>query len=433
METVAKVMNYEIIKPVDTDWDTLGKILRDTQHAVWKTKNRAVQMAWDFKNFSYGYKQRFGKQLKFSELGTGVKSQTSDTYAFIKEEFPTVPSNILGSAIRDANKRFEALTKDILSGNVSIPSFKRDTPIPIREKMIKLSKDSSGKYYAKLSLLSKEGAKKLGIKTQITTAIIAKHGSKYILERLLSGKYKLCDSSILRKKKKWYLSLTYKFESENSAELVTSNVMGIDLGAVNTAVMAFNHTKDSYAIEGSEIKEHRKRIEKRRKELLRQGKYCGEGRRGHGRVTRIKPIEKLREKHENFRNTTNHKYAKYIVEQAVKHQCGTIQLEKLSGINKKETFLEAWTYYDLQQKIEYKAKERGIEVKYIEPKYTSQRCSECGHIAEGNRKSQSEFECVVCGFKANADYNAARNIATLGIEEIIKKELREKAIKRKAM
>jgi putative transposase len=44
--------------------------------------------------------------------------------------------------------------------------------------------------------------------------------------------------------------------------------------------------------------------------------------------------------------------------------------------------------------------------------YTSQRCSECGHSAPENRKSQAVFQCVACGAgQCNADVNAARNIA----------------------
>jgi hypothetical protein len=44
--------------------------------------------------------------------------------------------------------------------------------------------------------------------------------------------------------------------------------------------------------------------------------------------------------------------------------------------------------------------------------YTSQRCSVCGHVAPGNRKSQAVFECEACTTgPCNADLNAARNIA----------------------
>ena len=50
-------------------------------------------------------------------------------------------------------------------------------------------------------------------------------------------------------------------------------------------------------------------------------------------------------------------------------------------------------------------------VEKVNPAYTSQRCSACGHIAAESRKSQALFVCVACNFTLNADVNAARNIA----------------------
>ncbi len=51
-------------------------------------------------------------------------------------------------------------------------------------------------------------------------------------------------------------------------------------------------------------------------------------------------------------------------------------------------------------------------VEQIPAAYTSQRCSVCGHVAPGNRKSQAVFECEACtAGRCNADVNAARNIA----------------------
>lgn len=59
--------------------------------------------------------------------------------------------------------------------------------------------------------------------------------------------------------------------------------------------------------------------------------------------------------------------------------------------------------------LEYKT-----NVLKVNPQYTSQECSSCGHIARENRKSQSEFECVECGHKENADYQASKNIKKRG-------------------
>src|SRR5690625_6751248 len=188
--------------------------------------------------------------------------------------------------------------------------------------------------------------------------------------------------------------------------------MGVDLAIVNSAYMAFNFDNYlRYNIEGGEIISFRQRVEARRNSLLRQSKYAGKGRRGRGRKTLLKPIEKLRDRVANFRQTTNHKYSKYIVEIAEKHGCGVIQLEDLSGISERDTFLRKWSYYELQQFIEYKAKEKGITVKYNDSKSTSSRCSNCGYIAEGNRQTQAEFLCVGCEHEADADFTAARSMA----------------------
>jgi putative transposase len=62
----------------------------------------------------------------------------------------------------------------------------------------------------------------------------------------------------------------------------------------------------------------------------------------------------------------------------------------------------------LVRRLEEKAPGR---VEKINPAYTSQRCSACGHIAAESRKSQALFACVACNFACNADVNAAMNIA----------------------
>ncbi len=63
----------------------------------------------------------------------------------------------------------------------------------------------------------------------------------------------------------------------------------------------------------------------------------------------------------------------------------------------------------LVRRLQHKALAR---VELIPAAYTSQRCSACGHVAPGNRKSQAVFECQACtAGRCNADVNAARNIA----------------------
>lgn len=60
--------------------------------------------------------------------------------------------------------------------------------------------------------------------------------------------------------------------------------------------------------------------------------------------------------------------------------------------------------------LDYKLKRNGGELIRVDPKFTSQKCSCCGHIEKENRETQSRFICKSCGNTINADYNASVNI-----------------------
>lgn len=422
---ITKTMRYEI------EYDKeLYNLLSDIQYTIWRIKNKAVSMAWDWQQFSFSYNERFGEYPKTKEV-IG-KNLSPDIYGEVKEWGEEIASMTVDASVQEAVKKFDEEKRDVLAGRQAISQYRRDGSFPIRAPQIKnLERVNSKKYSVNLSLLSRTGAKERGCKTQIPATLRTGAGANDILDRIISEEYSMRDSRVSKVKNKFYLLITYQFEKE-AVKAEKTRVMGVDLGIINSAYMAFNFDKYlRYNIEGSEIISFRQRVESRRNALLRQSKYAGDGRRGHGRNTLMKPIEKLRNKVANFRRTTNHKYSKYIVDMAEKHGCGVIQMEDLSGIKERDKFLKQWSYYELQRYVEYKAKERGIEVRYIDPKYTSQRCSNCGYIAEGNRKNQADFHCVICGYKTNADFNAAKNIALPDIEERIKNEFKRQEYERR--
>ena len=64
----------------------------------------------------------------------------------------------------------------------------------------------------------------------------------------------------------------------------------------------------------------------------------------------------------------------------------------------------------LMTRLQGKMDANGGNLVIVPAAYTSQACHECGHVAMENRDSQAVFHCVECGYKANADVNAAMNI-----------------------
>lgn len=77
--------------------------------------------------------------------------------------------------------------------------------------------------------------------------------------------------------------------------------------------------------------------------------------------------------------------------------------------------MHSWSFAQLRQFLNYKARLAGVPVIIVDPRNTSRRCSVCGYIDKRNRKNQAEFVCRSCGFMDNADFNASKNLSFLGL------------------
>lgn len=142
------------------------------------------------------------------------------------------------------------------------------------------------------------------------------------------------------------------------------------------------------------------------------------------RVIKIKEARIMRD--------MNHKIAKKLVDEAIKRKA-VLVMENLKGIRRRTRskrfgrLLNSWSYFQLQEFIEYKAKLRGVPVAYVDPRYTSQQCSRCGLL--GDRQDKN-FQCRECGNVEHADVNAAFVIALrhMGVLDCPKKEIVARAI-----
>ncbi|WP_242311988.1 RNA-guided endonuclease TnpB family protein [Bacillus cereus group sp. BfR-BA-01331] len=428
MSTVVKVMKYQIVCPVNIEWKVFETYLRTLTYQVRTIGNRTIQKLWEFDNQSLNHFKENGLYPSTQQLyGCTQKTISGYIYDQLKFEYLDINKANMSTTLQKTIKTWNSRKKEIWSGEMSIPSFRNNLPIDIHGNSIQLTKEKSGDYIANLSLFSSSFIRENELssgKILVKLSTRKQNSMKVILDRLIDGTYVKGASMLHKYKNKWYLSVTYKANAIEESKFDEDFIMGIDMGKVNVLYFAFNKGFIRGSISGEEIEAFRKKIEHRRISLLRQGKYCSENRIGKGRKKRIKPVDVLNDKVARFRNSTNHKYANYIVQQCLKYKCGCIQLENLQGISKEQTFLKNWTYFDLQEKIENQANQYGIKVVKIAPSYTSQRCSECGYIHKNNRQDQSTFECQQCNLKVHADYNAAKNISIYNIEKLIQKQLK---------
>ena len=93
--------------------------------------------------------------------------------------------------------------------------------------------------------------------------------------------------------------------------------------------------------------------------------------------------------------------------------------ERLDGINFND-IVKFLGISSLKGEVEHIGRKYGVAVSTVHASYTSKMCPVCGCIADENRPSQEEFECIECGHCGNADTNAAINIRNRVSEAVLR-------------
>ena len=409
----------------------MNKSLGDIRYTTCKASNKAMQMYYLWEHEKLEYKNKYGEYPKEQE-------QFGKTYRNVVEgEMKRIMNNINTSNVGQTNafvmKKWNTDKKDIFNNKKSVANYKQNMPIYLKNNSYKISQTEHG-----LEIDCAIYNKKQDLKHLTFTLEKLNGNEKATLNKIINGEYKQGSVQICQSKKgKWEILISFGFETKIK-DLSKERILGLDMGIVNAITMQIwdNIIQDwerlswsKCVLDGKELIHLRQKIYARRIDLLRNSKLPSLGNSGHGRKTKIKSIATMSHRVDNFRDTLNHKYSKYVIDFAIKNNCGVIQVEDLAGYseNVDSRFLKSWSYYDLQAKIKYKAEENGIEFKLINPYCTSLRCSKCGCISKENRdckKNQAKFKCLICDNSENADINAAKNISLPDIEEIIKKQLK---------
>lgn len=187
------------------------------------------------------------------------------------------------------------------------------------------------------------------------------------------------------------------------------NAIGVDLNTIGHAAVIANPQTGKVIKLGKKTNHIHTKYKNIRKNLQKKAKY--------------KKVKTTKNREARIVKDLNHKMSKKIVQTAVESNAN-INLEDLTGIRKttksRKSFkyaLNSWSFYQLRQMIEYKAKLQGVNVVNIDPRYTSKSCSRCGLL--GNRNGKT-FKCPHCGHVDHADGNAGFNIAlkSNGIDQL---------------
>ena len=217
---------------------------------------------------------------------------------------------------------------------------------------------------------------------------------------------------------KWYVSIQTEYEVTEPTHS-SSSMVGLDAGVAKLATLS-----DGTIFEPvNSFKSNQKKLARLQRAMSRKVKFSNNWNKAkrkvqnlHSRIANIrrdylhKVTTAISKNHsmiviEDLKVSNMSKSAKGTAEQHGRN------VRAKSGLNC-SILDQGW--FEFRRQLEYKQLWRGGQVLAINPAYTSQKCACCGHTAKENRQSQSKFECLACGYIANADVNGARNILAAG-------------------
>lgn len=218
---------------------------------------------------------------------------------------------------------------------------------------------------------------------------------------------------------RWYISFGTEKELTEMPIHPSKTAVGVDLGIKKLVT-----TSDGQVIAPkNSFKANQLKIAKLQRKLRKKTKFSQNWKKLNLKINKLHHhIANIRHDYLHKVTTTLSKnHAMIAVEDLKvanmsKSASGTIEkkgknVKAKSGLNK-SILDQGWSM--LVDMLAYKQQWRGGLLVKVNPQYSSQTCCQCGHVAKENRQTQAKFECVECGYVANADFNAARNILAVG-------------------
>jgi putative transposase len=194
-----------------------------------------------------------------------------------------------------------------------------------------------------------------------------------------------------------------------------SDYLGVDLGITNIAATSDGEivNQSQGVIVHAHLNTVRARYARLRSKLQKKRTKSA-----------LRLLKKRSGRERRFARDVNHCISQALVSTAKGTGRG-IALENLQNIRSRvnglprsrrhRRVLNSWAFFQLRAFIAYKAQMAGVRLVLVNPAYTSQTCSRCGHCERANRTSQSKFLCVRCGYACHADLNAAVNISRAAV------------------
>jgi len=192
--------------------------------------------------------------------------------------------------------------------------------------------------------------------------------------------------------------------------------VGIDLGA-SCPLVAVRDDGKIFFPDFSEF--HRKREEWFEERRHLQWKLAMQRTLGKDAHNTIRALRRLSRKQRHF----TRQFVRWVVSRLLTWAGDAVIIverlklpkgKKVKGAKKLNRILSLMPYGLIRNTLVQKAEELGLEVRFVDPKGTSQTCPQCGE--RGERPNRDLFKCPSCGFSCHADIVGAMNILRQGLQ-----------------
>jgi len=217
----------------------------------------------------------------------------------------------------------------------------------------------------------------------------------------------------------WYVCVQVEIEVAESKH-PSKTTVGVDLGVVRFATLS---TGEFFKPLNS-FRNYEKLLAKAQRRLSRQQKFSNNWKRQKRKIGKIhlKIRNRRLDRLHWISSTVSKNHAVIVLEDLriknmSKSSKGSLEMpgknvKVKSGLNKSIVDQGWGIFRDL---LQYKQNWLGGEIILVDPKYTSQKCPKCLNIDSKNRLTQSNFQCISCSYKENADLTGAKNVLAAGL------------------
>ncbi len=345
-----------------TDKVQVGEVYRTLyqwQHACFRAANFI---------FTHLYVQEQMKDLLYITDGIRVKladqccdsngilttSRLNTTYRVLAAHFKgQVPMHILGSLNMTLSGHFHNEKQAYLQGERSVRNYKRTIPIPFRGTDTKQWQLTADEKNYTFTLFGISFRTYLGRDTNDKTQL---------LHRMMAGQVRLCSSSIQLQENKIFLLATFRVPA-NEQQVLDDTVIAeasLSIEYPITVSIGRSHyrigTKEEFLYRRLAIQAAYKRVQQ----------ATSYTRGGKGRMRKLKPLQHFAKAEVNYVHNRLHLYSRRLIDICIRNRAATLVLtgqhDKEEAARQDDFLLRNWSYYELKEKIAYKAQRAGIMV-----------------------------------------------------------------------